>query len=329
MSTPDAAASLRPFELACPDLSAERLGNTGTPGVWHFDSGAPGRRVMLTALIHGNELCGAWALKTLLASGLQPRHGTLTLAFCNLAAFDRFDPANYLPARFVDEDMNRVWSDDKLADPSSQERRRAAALQPWVAQADWLMDFHSMSNSEVPLQLTGLQPRNIELALQLGTPANIIADAGHAAGVRMRDYGRFGADGDDSRSLLIECGFHGAPQARDVAIDQMARFLVAAGAFARGDLPAAWFAPDAPRQQALRVTHAIAARSADVRFAQPWRGLEQLPQAGTLLGWNDGEPFVTPYDDCVLIMPSLANVRPGVTVLRLAQPITQAPGRPA
>src|SRR5690606_30548434 len=202
-------------------------------------------------------------------------------------------------------------------------------LQPWVAQADWLMDFHSMSNSEVPLQLTGLQPRNIELALQLGTPADIIADAGHAAGVRMRDYGRFGADGDDSRSLLIECGFHGAPQARDVAIDQMARFLVAAGAFARGDLPAAWFAPDAPRQQALRVTHAIAARSADVRFAQPWRGLEQLPQAGTLLGWNDGEPFVTPYDDCVLIMPSLANVRPGVTVLRLAQPITQAPGRPA
>src|SRR3546814_3259111 len=83
---------------------------------------------MLTALSHGNGLCGAWALKTLLASGLRPRQGSLTLAFCNLAAFDRFDSANYLPARFVDEDMNRVWSDDKLADPATQERRRAAAL---------------------------------------------------------------------------------------------------------------------------------------------------------------------------------------------------------
>lgn len=322
MSTPDAAATLRPFELACPDLSAERQGNTDTPGVWHFDSGAPGKRVMLTALIHGNELCGAWALKTLLASGLRPRRGTLTLAFCNLAAFDRFDPANYLPSRFVDEDMNRVWSDDKLADASSQERRRAAALRPWVAQADWLMDFHSMSNSEVPLQLSGLQPRNIELALQLGAPANIIADAGHAAGVRMRDYGRFGAEGDNgTRSLLIECGFHGAPQARNVAIDQMARFLAAAGMLDRADLPRDWFAPDAPRQEALRVTHAIAAKNADVRFAQPWRGLEKLPRAGTLLGWNAGEAFATPYDDCVLIMPSLANVRAGVTVLRLAQPI--------
>src|SRR3546814_17820459 len=100
------------FELSAPDLSAERLGNTGTPGVWHFDSGAPGRHVMLTALIHGNELCGAWALKTLLASGLRPRHGALTLAFCNMAALDRFDPARYLPARFVDEDMNRGGSDE-------------------------------------------------------------------------------------------------------------------------------------------------------------------------------------------------------------------------
>jgi len=316
-------AQLRPFELACPDLSAERVGNTDTPGVWHFDSDVPGKHVMLTALIHGNELCGAWALKTLLASGLRPRSGQLTLAFCNLAAFDRFDPANYLPARFVDEDMNRVWSPDKLANPSSQERQRAAALQPWVAQADWLLDFHSMSNSDVPLQLTGLQPRNIELALQLGNPANIIADAGHAAGVRMRDYGRFGEVGDNgTHSLLIECGFHGDPLARDVAVDQMARFLVAAGSVDRGDVPSDWFAPDAPNQQALRVTHAVAAKSAQVRFAQPWRGLEKLPKAGTLLGWNDGETFTTPYDDCVLIMPSLANVRPGVTVMRLAQPIT-------
>lgn len=88
---------LRPFLLACPDLSAERVGNTDTPGVWHFDSGAPGKRVLLSALIHGNELCGAWALKDLLAAGLRPRRGTLTLAFCNLAAFDRFDARNYAP----------------------------------------------------------------------------------------------------------------------------------------------------------------------------------------------------------------------------------------
>ena len=162
MSSSSPASRPRPFLLACPDLAAERVGNTDTPGVWHFDSGVPGKRVMLSALVHGNELCGAWALKDALAAGLRPRRGSLTLAFCNLAAFDRFDPANYAPARFVDEDMNRVWSDDKLAQPISQERRRAAAIRPWVAQADWLLDFHSMSNSDVPLQLTGMEQRNID-----------------------------------------------------------------------------------------------------------------------------------------------------------------------
>ena len=205
--------------------------------------------------------------------------------------------------------MNRVWSEDKLSAPNSQERR-AAQIRPWVERSDWLLDFHSMSNSDVPLQLTGMEQRNIDLALALGNPATIIADAGHAAGVRMRDYGRFGQAGDNgTRSLLIECGFHGAPEAHGVALDQLARFLLAADTVDRADLPAAWFAPDAGAQRALRVTHAVAAKSADFRFAQPWKGLETLPRAGDLIGWSEGEPVVTPYDDCVLIMPSTANLR--------------------
>jgi predicted deacylase len=313
---------IRPFDLPCPDLNVERAGNTGTEGIWHFDSGLPGPSVMITALIHGNELCGAWALKAALAHGVRPRVGALTLAFCNLAAFDRFDVENYAASRYVDEDLNRIWSEDKLADDSTQERRRAALILPWLKKADWLLDIHSMSNSVIPLQLAGIQQRNIDLALSLGNPAKIIADVGHAAGVRMRDYGRFGEEGAHStRSLLIECGFHGAPAARDVAMDQMARFLVASGIVESTDLPGNWFAPTASSQEALRVTHAIAAKSADFRFAEPWKGLEKLPKAGTLIGWSEGEPVLTPYDDCVLIMPSLANVRPGVTVVRLAQPI--------
>lgn len=311
--------SLRPFVLPCPDLSVERRGNTDITGIWHFDSGEPGKSVMLSALVHGNELCGAWALKVFLASGLRPRRGTLTLAFCNLAAFDCFDPDNYLPSRFVDEDFNRVWSADRLADPNSCERRRAVEILPWLEQADWLLDFHSMTSAEVPLQLTGVQQRNIDLALKLGNPANIVADAGHASGVRMRDYGRHGESGDNgTRALLIECGFHGANESREVAIDQMARFLVEAGTLDKTDVPSCWLADDVPNQQAMRVTQAISTPSGDFRFAQPWVGLEQL-EAGTLIGWEKGVPVYAPYDNCVLIMPSLANVRPGVTVLRLAQ----------
>ena len=54
------------FDLPAPDISAWRTGNTGVEGVWQFDSGQPGRHVLITALVHGNEVCGAWALKGLL-----------------------------------------------------------------------------------------------------------------------------------------------------------------------------------------------------------------------------------------------------------------------
>ncbi|KAG0927364.1 hypothetical protein G6F31_018077 [Rhizopus arrhizus] len=164
--------------------------------------------------------------------------------------------------------MNRVWSDDKLGLPISQERRRAAEIRPWVDQADWLLDFHSMRDSDVPLQLTGMEQRNIDLALALGNPATIIADAGHAAGVRMRDYGRCGEAGDNgTRSLLIECGFHGAPEARGVAVDQMARFLLEAGTVDAQDIPAGWVAPGAPAQPAQRLTQAVAPKGAHGRRA--------------------------------------------------------------
>src|SRR5690606_31714827 len=202
------------FELPYPDLTQERQGNTGTPGVWHFDSGLPGPTLMITSLIHGNELCGAWALKTLLASGLRPQAGGMILAFCNLDGYDRFDVQRPDASRYIDEDLNRVWQDERLAQANNRERRRAAELLPWVRRADHLLDLHSMHEPGKPLLLTGLLPRNIELARKLGAPEHVIVDAGHKDGVRLRDYGRFGDPLDEACALLIECGYHGDQASR-------------------------------------------------------------------------------------------------------------------
>lgn len=315
------------FDLPAPDIACWRAGNTGTEGVWQFDSGLPGRHVMISALVHGNELCGAWALKGLLEAGVRPQQGSLTLAFCNLAAFDRFDPARHDAARFVDEDLNRQWSAERLATGDTQERQRARALAPFVAQADWLLDIHSMHEPAAPLLLTGLQARNLELAGLLRSPEYIVVDAGHKDGVRMRDHGRFGElgeGGDDNgtRSLLIECGFHGHVSSRDVAQDMCARFLQAAdtldAAAVQRWLPG-WRQADAAQQWALDVTGPVVARSENFRFVQPYQGLEVIAQAGSLIGWNDAEPVTTPYDDCVLVMPSTRQARAGVSVVRFAR----------
>lgn len=332
MSTAAPPTPLR-FELPAPDISAWRAGNTGTEGVWHFDSGQPGRHVMVSALVHGNELCGAWALKGLLEAGVRPAQGTLTLAFCNLDAFDRFDPANHDASRFTDEDLNRQWLDERMDAADTAERRRAAALRPWVAGADWLLDIHSMHEPSAPLLLTGIQPRNRQLARAMRSPEHTVVDAGHKDGVRMRDYGRFGlpdgegeGQGGDTRSLLIECGFHGDPASRAVAQDQCVRFIEQSGVLDADTLARqlpGWRLPDAPRQWALEVTGPVVATSSAFRFVAPYTGLELFDQAGTVIGWNgdgsDGVPVATPYDGCVLVMPSVRQARAGVTVVRFAR----------
>ncbi|HSW82733.1 MAG TPA: hypothetical protein VLH12_04620, partial [Usitatibacter sp.] len=81
-------------ELQAPDIEPYRRSGSGTEFVHVLDSGQPGPQVMVMALTHGNEICGAIALDRFLRMGARPSRGRLVLAFANIEAFGRFDPAN-------------------------------------------------------------------------------------------------------------------------------------------------------------------------------------------------------------------------------------------
>src|SRR6185369_8876300 len=116
-------------ELQAPDIQPHRASNTGTEYVHTFDSGKPGPHVLVNALTHGNEICGAIVVDRLLRRNVRPVRGRLTLAFANVAAFLRFDPVNPYATRFVDEDFNRVWRPATLDGPGkSVELARAREL---------------------------------------------------------------------------------------------------------------------------------------------------------------------------------------------------------
>jgi predicted deacylase len=102
------------IELFPPDISAYAAGNTGIDYYTTFDSGMPGPHVLVNAVTHGNELCGAIALDFLFRHDVRPIRGKLSLGFANYMAFLRFDPAGPTASRYVDEDINRLWSPDVL-----------------------------------------------------------------------------------------------------------------------------------------------------------------------------------------------------------------------
>src|SRR5919106_5171307 len=152
-------------EVATPDLGAYAQGNTDIAGVTSFEAERPGPHVVITALVHGNELCGAFALLRLLEREVRPCHGRLSLAFVHLAAFDAFDPSSPKASRYLDEDLNRVWSPATLdGSRRSRELDRAREIRPLIERADFLLDIHSMQTAAPPLLLTGVTDKGRRLA---------------------------------------------------------------------------------------------------------------------------------------------------------------------
>ncbi|WP_428669326.1 succinylglutamate desuccinylase [Reyranella sp.] len=306
-----------PIEFAFPELRKWEKGDA--PYVHVIGSGKPGPTVMVTALTHGNEVSGAVVVDALLEQGLKPRSGTLILAFNNIEAYHSFDPRTPFKSRMIDEDFNRTWG--RLDQPATTvETRRAQVVKPFVERADLLLDLHSMHDDGVPLMLAGPLAKGVELAKKVGSPVDIIADAGHAAGMRMRDYGGFGDPRSPKNALLIETGQHWRASSVAVAKDVTARFLVETGIVEPRDLPAGWRQPSPSSQRVVEVTHAIATRRGNFMPARQFEGQETIAKAGTVLGHDDGEPVTTPYDNCVLVMPSSNRpLRGGVTVVRLGR----------
>jgi len=322
MPEPESAAPPLPrIDVAFPDIARWRAGNTGLPHVWRYASGQPGPHVALQALTHGNEVCGAIALDFLLRHEVRPVRGTLSLCFANTAAFDTWNPAEPFKSRFVDEDFNRVWSDAVLeGSRDSSELRRARELRGFYDSVDYLLDIHSMSDPCPPLMLAGTRDKGIELALGLGYPEHVIVDAGHSAGRRLRDYGRFDDPADPRAALLIECGQHWTTDSPVVALQTALRFLRHFGMVEPAFLERHLAPDDVPRQRVIEVTASIPIQTDAFSFVWPPDGtLTVVPRAGSLIARDGPTEIRTPYDDCALVMPMRRRARPGDTAVRLGR----------
>jgi predicted deacylase len=313
-----------PLAITPPNISRWAKSASGVDYVHTLDSGVAGPHTLLTALVHGNEIAGAIVLDALLASVLRPQRGCITVIFANVAAFALFNAAQPDASRYVAQDFNRVWSAALLdSSADSPELARARAIRPFVERADYLLDLHSMHEPCAPLLITGLLQRNVAFAQRLGGHGQVVIDAGHQDGTRMRDFGEF-ANPDGKRiALLLEAGQHW--QASSVLTSQHAvlQFLMCAGNIDLQDIQRAglhdWLQAERPAPTPLQVTQAVVASSMDFAFTGNFTGGEVFAKAGTVIAYDSGQAVTTPYDDCVLVMPSLRQLRPGVTTVRFAR----------
>lgn len=306
-------------EIAAPDISDHKDSNSGVDYIWTFDSGKAGPHVMISAVVHGNELCGAVAVDWLLREKVRPLQGKLSLGFMNIDAFLAFDPQNPFESRFVEEDFNRLWTAEVLEGKrQSVELTRAREVRSLIDTVDYLLDIHSMSHKVPPLMMAGPLAKGRELAQAVGVPEIVVNDQGHAAGKRLRDYADFADPAQDRNALLVECGQHweagAVPLAKQAALRFLQHYQIVAPAFLIAHLDAGTPAD----QRCVEVTQVVTIASEDFAFVTPYVGGEVIEKAGTLLARDGEAEVVTPYDNCMLIMPT-PRPKVGQTAVRLGR----------
>lgn len=295
-------------ELSAPDISAYRQSNVGIDYVTRMDSGKPGPHVIVQALTHGNELSGAITLDYLFKQKFQPVCGVVSFIFANVAAYALWDPQNPDGNRYVEEDFNRVWSDEVLNGPrDSVELRRARELVAYIDTADFLLDLHSMSAPSAPLMVCGVRPKggqkSVNLSAKIGLPEWLMMDTGHANGLRMIERAAFGDPSKHNTAILLEAGQHWEKACEQIARETTLKFLKVTGVADAQWVDARCSLPPV-EQQVVQVTEGYAAKSLDFEWLDIYNGLEVIEQAGKALAEDAGHTVRTPYDNAVLVMPT-------------------------
>ena len=79
-----------------------------------------------------------------------------------------------------------------------------------------------------------------------------------------------------------------------------------------------------PRQKVIEVTATVTIATDHFAFLVPVAGLVVVEKAGTLLARDGDTEITTPYDDCVLIMPT-RRPKKGETAVRLGRFVDDSP----
>jgi len=71
------------------------------------------------------------------------------------------------------------------------------------------------------------------------------------------------------------------------------------------------------KQKVVDITEAVTIKTDKFRFADDFKGMQLIKKAGTIIAYDGDEEIKTPYDNCILVQPSMRHARKGNTAVRL------------
>lgn len=322
------------------------MNSTWAAGQFYFESSTfaaikPGKRLIVCGAVHGNEVCGSYAIRRVMAditgAALPLLAGSVTFVpVTNPLAFA-------LRQRNGDRNLNRNLYPQP--EPQDFEDHLANWLCPLLAAHDVLLDLHSFNSSGQPFALLGpsnnsgaLEPftqaaSEQEMVLRLGV--NRFVDGWldtYARGVQRRlertpaSQRRIDLLNTDSRygvgtteymraqggcAVTLECGQHDDPAAPEVAYQAILNTMAWCGLIAPR-------AVNVPTEREMLHLYDVIDRydEADV-FSRSWASFDPIKQA-TLIGTRANGDQVRAPRDGYIVFPNV-KAAPGQEWFYLAE----------
>ena len=307
----------------------------------------PGPRLIVTAAVHGNEICGVSAIQAVIEA---LDSGALTLLKGSVTFVPIVNPlAHAKGQREGDRNLNRNLRMPVV--PQDFEDRIARQLCPLLAAHDVLLDLHSFQGQGQPFVMLGpldndgeLEPfahaaQEAALAACLG-PTRIVEGWLSTYELGLRRRAAKASDGSRKQVLVqdphygvgtteymrsqggycvtLECGQHDSPDAPEVARLAILRTLRLLGMIAP-DAVAAHQPPSPP--ELLQLYEVIDRDDMADSFTQPWASFDAL-EAGQHIGTRaDGTPVLAPGAGRI-VFPN-TKAQPGTEWFYLARPSTR------
>lgn len=263
------------------------------PEVFHFKGKKAGAHLLVLGAVHGNETAGPKAMDRLIldlqAGRVVLTQGELTLIpVCNLKAYQQ-------DVRQIDENLNRVmkWHDQ----PTTYEQKLANEIVPLIQQCDILLDLHSSHcPGDIPFAFCDYPTQNNQKLVQ-ALPVEYVLRGWptiYKNNPKIQDFStEWFAHTCGKSASTLECGYHKAPEATEIAYQAILGVLSAFEMI--GNLALKTF-----KQQHILLKNYVI-KEAQGHLAQPYRHLDPVTKGQNLAVYDDGQILTAPEDGYILL----------------------------
>lgn len=264
-----------------------------------FDSQAPGPDLLVLGGVHGNETAGTDAATRLAAElksgGLTLKSGTLTLApVCN-------PRARGLGRRQTEENLNRVvkhWDA-----PDTYEKRLGCEVAGLIDRATDVLDIHSTYNRndppfafmDYPTERNKTKTRCAPVDIVLAGWPDVYGDS-PVEDFTTESYANMAG----KSCITVECGWHEAPDAADIAFATILNYMRSAGMLDG--------APTFRENQKFIRMRSLAMKTSPGRFARDYKHLDPLKAGDAIAELEDGRTITADRDSYIILPKPYAAV---------------------